>query len=143
MPSTTHPASPGFSGSTGTSGASTVVDTQHGAISIAPRVVYSLVTHAATETYGVVGIASRFTGFDNTRVDPRRGIEITFSQAADLKTHCTVHVHVIVEYGVRIRSVTSSLQHQITYAIQRSTGYQVDAVYVNVTGLRVTDIDSA
>jgi uncharacterized alkaline shock family protein YloU len=119
------------------------VDTAHGNISIAPRVVYTLAFNAAVGTYGVVGIASRYTGYDTTHTDPRRGIEIDFSQGADLKTHVTVTIHVIVEYGVRIRAVTGSLQHQIAYQIERSTGYDVDAVYVHVAGLRVTDSDQA
>jgi uncharacterized alkaline shock family protein YloU len=124
-----------------TSSASTgTVDTALGTITIAPRVVYSLALGAATGTYGVVGIASRYTGFDSTGSDPRRGIEIQFEQnSPDLKTHLTVTLHVIVAYGVRIRSVTSSLQHQVAYQIERSTGYVVDAVYVHVSGLRVTE----
>lgn len=119
------------------------VDTAHGNISIAPRVIYTLAFSAAVGTYGVVGIASRYTGYDATHTDPRRGIEIEFSQGGDLKTHVTVNVHVIVEYGVRIRAVTGSLQHQIAYQIARSTGYAVDAVYVHVAGLRVTASDPA
>jgi uncharacterized alkaline shock family protein YloU len=116
------------------------VDTSLGSIAISPQVVYTLTLNAAMATYGVVGIASRYTGFDSTITDPKRGIEIKFDHAQpDLKTHVTVTVHVIVGYGVRIRSVTSSLQHQISYQIERSTGYVVDAVYVHVSGLRVTD----
>ena len=117
------------------------IDTTHGNIRIEPRVVFTLAQSAAMGTYGVVGIASRYTGYDTTHTDPRRGIEIEILQGADLKTHVTVTIHVIVEYGVRIRSVTSSLQHQIVYQIERSTGYDVDAVYVHVSGLRVTDTD--
>lgn len=125
-----------------THSATGTVDTPHGSITISPRVVHSLAFQAATGTYGVVGIASRYTGYDTTTLDPRRGIEIEFNQdSSDLKTHCTVHIHVIVEYGVRIRSVTSSLQHQIEYSILRSTGYVVDAVFVHVSGLRVTHQD--
>jgi uncharacterized alkaline shock family protein YloU len=121
--------------------ASSAIDTPHGTITLSNRVLYSLAQQAAMGTYGVVGIASRYTGFDTTQADPRRGIEIAVSQGADLRTHVTVTIHVIVEYGVRIRSVTSSLQHQIAYAIGRSTNYAVDAVYVHVSGLRVTDTD--
>jgi uncharacterized alkaline shock family protein YloU len=117
-----------------------IVDTALGAITISPRVVHTLALSAARATYGVVGIASRYTGLETSDFDPRRGIEIVFKQdSADLKTHLTVTLHVIVEYGVRIRSVTSSVQHQVAYQIERSTGYVVDAVYVHVSGLRVSD----
>jgi uncharacterized alkaline shock family protein YloU len=124
---------------TSTTNAPGTVDTPHGTLTISNRVLYSLAQQAAMGTYGVVGLASKYTGFDTTRTDPSRGLEITVTPGGDLRTHVTVTIHVIVEYGVRIRSVTSSLQHQIAYAIGRSTGYAVDAVFVNVSGLRVTD----
>lgn len=118
------------------------VPTVAGQIVISPRVVFTLARNAALSTYGVVGIASRFTGFDCTHTDPRRGLEI---QITDNPTtgnkHVAVTIYIIVEYGVRIRAVTSSLQHQIRYSIERSTGYAVDAVHVHVTGLRVTHED--
>lgn len=110
-----------------------------GAITIAPQVVFSLALHTALSTYGIVGIASRYTGADCTHTDPRRGIEITLHEHPEDGTkHVTVALHVIVEYGVRIRAVTSSLQHQVKYAIERSTGYKVDAVHVHVAALRVS-----
>ncbi len=113
-----------------------------GAIVIAPRVVFTLALNAALSTYGVVGIASRFTGFDCTHTDPRRGLEIQLREdrLTDNK-RVTIDIHIIAEYGVRIPAVTSSLQHQIRYNIERSTGYSVDAVNVHVTGLRVTHAD--
>jgi uncharacterized alkaline shock family protein YloU len=119
----------------------TTVESARGAVSIEPRVVFSLTYAAALGTYGVVGIASRYTGDDATLIDPRRGIDIEFSTGQDLRTHVAVFLHVIVEYGVQLRSVTGRLQHQVTYAIQRSTGYVVDAVHVHVAALRVTHAD--
>ncbi|GIV84059.1 MAG: hypothetical protein KatS3mg052_1066 [Candidatus Roseilinea sp.] len=113
-----------------------------GQIVISPRAVFTLARNAALSTYGVVGIASRFTGFDCTHTDPRRGLEI---QITDNPTtgnkHVVVTIHIIAEYGVRIQAVTSSLQQQIRYSIERSTGYAVDAVHIHVTGLRVTHAD--
>jgi len=118
----------------------TTVETARGAISFTPQVVFSLTCLAALGTYGVVGIASRYTGDDAT-ADPRRGIDIEFVTGQDLRTHVQVFLHVIVEYGVQLRSVTGRLQHQVTYAIQRSTGYVVDSVHVHVAALRVTHPD--
>jgi uncharacterized alkaline shock family protein YloU len=112
-----------------------------GAITIAPRVVFTLAMNAALSTYGVVGIASRYTGADCTHHEPRRGLEIKIADSADGHKHVDVAIHIIAEYGVRIQAVTSSLQHQIQYGIERSTGYIVDSVNVHVSGLRVTNED--
>jgi uncharacterized alkaline shock family protein YloU len=112
-----------------------------GAIHIAPRVVFTLALNAALSTYGVIGIASRYTGADCTHNEPRRGLEVRINDGADGLKHVTVSVHIIAEYGVRIQAVTSSLQHQIQYGIERSTGYAVDGVSVHVSSLRVTNAD--
>lgn len=113
--------------------------TEHNGIYIAPRVVFTLALRVALSTYGVVAIASRYTGFDCTHTEPRRGLDIKLNDDASDHTHVTVDVNIIAEYGVRIQSVTSSLQHQIQYSIERSTGYTVDAIHVHVSGLRVTN----
>lgn len=113
-----------------------------GAIVISPRVVFTLALRATLSTYGIVGIASRFTGFECTHTDPRRGLEIRIEDnPVTGNKHVSVTIHVIAEYGVRIQAVTRSLQHQIRYSIERSTGYIVDHVHVHVAGLRVTSED--
>ncbi len=116
----------------------TTVENMRGSVTIAPRVVDTLVYAATLGTYGVVGIASRYTGDDATHTNPYRGIAVEFVQGQDLRTHVQIFLHVIVEYGIRIRSVTSQLQHQVSYSIERSTGYVVDSVFVHVAALRVT-----
>jgi len=113
-----------------------------GAIHISPRVVFALALHAALSTYGVVGIASRYTGHDCTHTEPRRGLEVKIENGiATNRTHVTIDIHIIAEYGVRVQAVTSSLQRQVQYSIERTTGYTVDGVTVHVSGLRVTNDD--
>ncbi len=121
--------------------ANTPIATVAGTIEIKPQVIFSLALEAALSTYGVVGIASRYTGYDMTRRDPRRGLEVKFTQGPEGANHISVNVHVLVEYGVRINAVISSLQQQIKYSVEHSTGYIVDAVNVHVSGLHVTHED--
>ena len=105
-----------------------------GAIIIRPQVVFTLALTAALATYGVVGIASRYTGFDVTRRDPRRGLDVKLTQGPAVM-HVAVDVNLIVEYGVRIEAVVDSVRHQIAYRIERSTGFCVDVVNVHVVKL--------
>ena len=112
-----------------------------GSIEIKPQVLFSLALEASLTTYGIVGIASRYTGVDMTRREPQRGLEVKLTNNPDGTTHVQVSVHVIVEYGVRIDAVISSLQHQVSYTIHHSTGYLVDSVNVHVSGLRVSHED--
>ena len=112
-----------------------------GNVEIRQQVLFSLALGAALSTYGVVGIASRYTGYDVTRREPRRGLDVRIRHAEDDSPFVVVNINIIVEYGVRIQAVTSSLQQQITYAIERNTGYRVETVNVHVTSLRVTHED--
>ena len=105
-----------------------------GAIIIRPQVVFTLALTAALATYGVVGIASRYTGLDVTHRDPRRGLDVKLTQGPAVM-HVSVDAHLIVEYGVRINAVVDSVQHQIAYRIERSTGFCVDVVNVHVVKL--------
>lgn len=105
---------------------------------IKPKVAFSLALNAALNTYGVLGIASRHSTQDCTQRDPQRGLEVKLSDGDDGKTHATVTVHIISQYGVRLQSVASSLQNQITYAIEHGTGYVVDAVHVHMAAVRIT-----
>ena len=110
-----------------------------GEIVIKPQVIFSLALDAALRTYGVLGIASRYTGYDTTRRDPTRGLDVVIDAREDGSRHVTVNAHVIAEYGVRLQSVIASLQHQISYAIEHATGYTVDAVHIHIAALRVTE----
>jgi uncharacterized alkaline shock family protein YloU len=121
--------------------ANTPIATVAGTIEIKPQVVFSLALDAALSTYGVVGVASRYTGYDMTRRDPRRGLDAKIVQSPEGTSHVIVNIHVLVEYGVRINAVISSLQQQIKYSIEHSTGYVVNAVNVHVSGLHVTHED--
>ena len=112
-----------------------------GNIDIKPQVVFSLALGAVLSTYGVVGIASRYTGFDTTRHDTYRGLDVKIRCEQDGSKVVNVTAHVIVEYGVRISAVISSLQGKIAYVIQHSTGYTVDSVNIHVSGLHVTHED--
>ncbi len=124
-----------------TSDAAVADSRTEGSTTIAPRVVFSLVQAAALSTYGVVGIASRYTGQDNTHRDPHRGIEVTLLPPDPQTGQCkrvNVDIHIIVEYGVRIPAVTQSLQHQIQYSVERSTGYCVENIHIHVAAMRMT-----
>jgi uncharacterized alkaline shock family protein YloU len=116
--------------------------TPEGVTHITPQAVFSLALHSALNTYGVLGIASRYSQQDVTLRDPHRGIEVKLTHTDDYKTHVTVDIHIISEYGLRLQSVAESVQHQIAYAIEHGTGYSVDAVNVHFAAVRVTNQQS-
>lgn len=110
-----------------------------GNIYISHRVIATIAYHSCQQTYGVVGLAAKnfVQGLSQAIVkDPLLGVEVT--QDAD---SLVLDLYLIVEYGVRIKSVASSVAENVQYAIENTTGLEVKSVNVHVNGLRVSNID--
>lgn len=107
-----------------------------GRIEVSPRVVASIVSHAANESYGVVGMAAR--GLRDgiaerlNRETAHRGVQVQV--AAD---GITVELYIIVEYGTRISEVAHNLMSAVRYHLEKMLGLPVLAVNVNVQGIHM------
>ena len=114
----------------------TTNETSRGKIEISPTAIATLASHAALQTYGVVGMASPNLASDiaaSLTRDPNRGVEVRHDG-----THVVIDVYVIIEYGTRIASVANSLINSVRYAVEQSTGISVGQVNIHVQGLRVS-----
>ncbi|MDQ2960033.1 MAG: Asp23/Gls24 family envelope stress response protein [Candidatus Dormibacteraeota bacterium] len=107
-----------------------------GRIEVSPRVVASIVGHAANECYGVVGMAAR--GLRDgiaerlNRENEHRGVEIEVRDGGIL-----IELYIIVQYGTRISEVAHNLMSAVRYAVERSLGVRVLAVNVNIQGIHL------
>jgi uncharacterized alkaline shock family protein YloU len=110
-----------------------------GRIEVSPRVVASIVGHAANECYGIVGMAAR--GLRDgiaerlNRENVHRGVEIQVTPDG-----LVIELYVIVEYGTRISEVAHNLMSAVSYSVEKTLGLPVVAVNVNVQGIHA-DID--
>jgi uncharacterized alkaline shock family protein YloU len=113
--------------------------TSLGSIHVAPRAVATIAYHAALQSYGVVGLASKslVNGLANILVrDPLRGIEVHYDGEK-----INIDLYIIVEYGTRIKSVATSVANTVRYHVEKALGLPVHEVNVHVQGLRVSDLD--
>ncbi len=107
-----------------------------GRIEVSPRVVASIVGHAASECYGIVGMAAR--GLRDgiaerlNRENEHRGVEVQV-QAGGL----VIELYVIAQYGTRISEVAHNLMSAVRYHVERTLGIPVIAVNVNVQGIHL------
>ncbi|MGQ9848827.1 MAG: Asp23/Gls24 family envelope stress response protein [Aggregatilineaceae bacterium] len=111
-------------------------ETPRGSIEISPTAIATLASHAALQTYGVVGMASPNLALDiaaSLTRDPNRGIVVRLED-----NHIIIDIYVIIEYGTRIASVANSLINGVRYAVEQATGLPVSQVNVHVQGLRVS-----
>jgi uncharacterized alkaline shock family protein YloU len=106
-----------------------------GSIDISPTAVTTIASRAVNQCYGVVGMANKnlVNGLANllTR-DSQPGIDVVIEDGEII-----IDVYVIVEYGVRIRTVAESVQNTVQFNVQKTLGLPVRAVNVYIQGLRL------
>jgi uncharacterized alkaline shock family protein YloU len=108
-------------------------------ISISPNAIASVAARAALTSYGIVGMASKnlMDGLANAIArDPRHGVEVAL-----IDDEIVVDLYIIIEYGTRIATVSTSVANTVQYQVEKSVGLPVVAVNVHVQDLRVSDTD--
>jgi uncharacterized alkaline shock family protein YloU len=111
-----------------------LASSQLGRVAITDAALAQIVGLTAAECYGVVGMSSaRRLGRLLSRDRPRRGIEI--SGEAD---GVSIGLHVVVEHGLNLAEVASTVRNRVTYEVQRMTGLEVAAVEVHIEAVKVS-----
>jgi uncharacterized alkaline shock family protein YloU len=100
-----------------------------GRISISHDAVAHIVGRVATEAYGVVGMGSRKR---LTRDRLRQGIRVGGSAEEGV----TIELSVVVEYGLNLAEVASTLRNRVQYEVERLTGLRVASVEVRIQDVR-------
>jgi uncharacterized alkaline shock family protein YloU len=101
-----------------------------GRITISHDVVAHIVGRVAAEAYGVVGMASRKRLLTRDRL--RQGVTVRGSGDDAV----TIELSVIVEYGLNLAEVASTLRNRVQYEVERLTGLQVKSVEVRIQDVR-------
>jgi uncharacterized alkaline shock family protein YloU len=107
-----------------------------GRIEVSPRVVATIVGHAANECYGIVGMAAR--GLRDgiaerlNRENLHRGVEVRVDGAG-----LSIELYVIAQYGTRISEVAHNLMSAVSYSVEKTLGIPVHEVNVNVQGIQL------
>jgi len=107
------------------------VTSRLGRITISSEAIAQIVAETALECYGVVGMKGSLRGQLKRARGRPRGIEIGRDDGA-----VTIDVHVVVEYGLNLAEVASSVSNRVGYEVQRLTGLKVRAVEVHVDDVR-------
>lgn len=98
-----------------------------GRISISSDAIAHIVAETVRESYGVVAMA----GPKWLPARAKRGIEVGRDGDA-----VTIDVHVVVEYGLNLAEVASTVRNRVGYEVERLTGLPVRAVEVHIEDVR-------
>lgn len=113
------------------------IKTQHGMIDIDNDVIATVVGGAATDNYGVVGMASKNQIRDNlntilNRENYARGVVVRQEDNG-----VAVDVNIIVSYGTKISEVSKTVQSKVKYNLESMLGITANSVNVTVQGVQV------
>ena len=104
---------------------------QLGRISVSSEAVAQIVGHVAAESYGIVGMAGRRFPRLPGRDKLTDGIDVR-----PCKGGLEVDLHVVVEYGLNLAEVASTVRTRVAYEVERQTGLTVAAVEVRIEDVR-------
>lgn len=114
------------------------MSTQMGEIVIDNDVLAKYAGSAAVECFGVVGMAS-FSMKDGLvkllkKESISHGVNVMLEE-----NKITIHLHIIVAYGVSISAVAHNLIDNVAYKVESFTGMEVKKIVIFVEGVRVLD----
>ncbi|HHY69844.1 MAG TPA: Asp23/Gls24 family envelope stress response protein [Bacillota bacterium] len=118
------------------------IRTDIGKLALSEEAIATIAGAAATECYGVVGMAGRkmtdgiseLLGQENLA----KGVDVTID-GDDLY----ITLYVVLGYGVKIPEVARMVADKVRYTVENLTGLKVKKITVNVEGLRLQeDVES-
>ena len=112
---------------------------ENGKIVIDEEVISSFAGHAALDCFGIVGMAmisvkdglSKLLKGDSIS----KGVRVIHDEDGGL----IIEFHIIVSYGVNIKTVVTNLISTVKYQVEDYTSLKVKAINVYVEGVRVID----
>ena len=115
------------------------INTKDGQIELTDDVIATIVGGAATEIFGVVGMASQKKLKDGfyellKKENYSKGII-----ASDGETGLILDLYIILGYGIKINEILVEVQKKVKYVVESTLDVKVEAVNVYVQGLRNID----
>ena len=102
-----------------------------GRVAISGDAVVQIVALTAAECYGVVGMAGGKLG--RLRGRGRRGIDVSGDGDGS-----SIALHVVVEHGLNLAEVASTVRIRISYEVGRMTGLEIATVEVHIEAVKAT-----
>lgn len=114
------------------------MQSKFGNIDISNEVIATVVGGAATEIFGIVGMASKNQIKDNLNEILKRD---NYSKGVVVRQEdegVVIDLYIIVSYGTKISEVCHNVQDKVKYNLKSMLGVTAHSVNVYVQGVRVT-----
>ena len=113
------------------------IQNQLGNIDISNDVIATVVGGAATEIFGIVGMASKNQIRDNLNEILRRDNYSKGVVVRQQEDGVAIDVYIIAGYGIKISEVCRNVQSKVKYNLESMLGVKAESVNVIVQGVRV------
>lgn len=115
------------------------IQNKRGNIRITDDVIIFLAGDAATNCFGVKGMAgkSRESGIYQLlrRESMSKGVSVTYNDDDSI----SISLHIVVDHGVNVVALCSSIMNEVSYKLHDATGVPVRSVDVYVDSMVMTD----
>ena len=112
-------------------------DTDNGSVNVSTSVYTDIVGTAATNCFGVKGMAARSVkdGVYHLlrKESASKGVRVQFHEDESI----SIDLHIMVDAGVNLHAVASSIISEVRYVVTKHTGTQVRGVNVYIDAITV------
>ena len=112
-------------------------DTDNGSVNVSTSVYTDIVGTAATNCFGVKGMAARSVKdgvYHLLRKESvGKGVRVEFHEDNAI----SIDLHIIVDNGVNLTAVGNSIIEQVRYEVTKATGTEVRAVNVYIDSMLI------
>lgn len=109
----------------------------NGNVTVGSNVYTDIAGMAATNCFGVKGMAARSVKdgvYHLLRKDSaRKGVLVDFHEDNSI----TIHLHIIVEYGVNLAAIGNSIISEVRYIVTKTTGTEIRDINVYIDSIAV------
>ena len=112
-------------------------ETENGSVNVSTGVYTEIVGTAATNCFGVKGMAARSVKdgvYHLLRKESvAKGVHVEFHEDNTI----SIDLHIIVDNGVNLNAVGASIIEQVRYEVTRCTGTEVRAINVYIDSMMI------
>ena len=114
------------------------INTKDGQIELTDEDIATVVGGAATEIFGVVGMASKNAIKDNFQAllgkeNFSKGVVVKTTEAGAI----AVDVYTVLSYGKKISEVSKNIQERVKFSLENQLGITTDTVNVYIQNIKI------
>jgi len=111
------------------------IELEHGFLEISPEVFTAIIGNAATNCFGVKGMASASVSDGIVKLLRKENLSRGVRFTAEPDGSVSIKLHIVVKHGVNISAVCRSIISEVRYNVENITGIKVSNVDVCVDSI--------